>query len=785
MARHLSRLLVSAAVVASFSSHALAQEAPPEAKTDAESSSGVAQQGDEALPNTEGAQEPAGGLQEIVVTAQRREENLQDVPVAVTALDAAALAKNDIRDLSRVEVLTPGFSFGKSGSDARPAIRGVRTENVAASGDPTIGFFVDNVYRSRASQANEPFVDVARVEVQRGPQGTLYGRNTFGGNVTVLSVQPKNRFDSGGSLTLGSFVRGRGEGFINVPLGDTVAFRVAGLREKMEGYVKGPLDNDIMSRDTTYLRASALFQPTENINAVLRYSYWTEAGTGGAAFGYRVGGIFVNPATGTFDIVNGQPFQLLYDIPRTGQPLVTGTPIDQRKLFYPGDTRLEQELRQHSLSANVSFDLGPAVLRSITGYTDFEAFRNADNDFSLRPGNVDAQEDHLKTFSQEVQLASGRDSGPFEWIVGGFYYNDNITKSVFSSCPTAERNRPGCAFAAGVPRTRSHAAFGQASYWLLPDTLRLTAGIRHTRDNKRIRRLTATTDADQRLDTVTPTGQQFNLKFKKTTYRIGAEYHVTDRNMIYASYSTGFRSGGFNAGFFTNPLLQAGFGPEDVRAYEIGTKNRFLDNRLQLNLSAYRNNFKDLQVQNQFLVPSPGGGTTTTSIILNAAKAHSQGIEAEVQAVPIENLNVAISGTLMKAEYDDYRNVPAPANYSGFLDLTGNDIPYAPSWKMTGVVSYDFNMGAWGTVTPQATLLWSDGYYNTDLNTVLDRQDRFSKLDLRLGWTDAAERFSVEGFVNNVTNEITLNRATFGSRGLNQSYDAPRMYGLRVGAKLR
>jgi iron complex outermembrane receptor protein len=770
-----------------FGSQASAQEAPPESPpAEAESSSGATKQGDEALPNTEGAQEPAGGLGEIVVTAQRREENLQDVPIAVTALDANALAKNDIRDLSRVEVLTPGFSFGKSGSDARPAIRGVRTENVAASGDPTIGFFVDNVYRSRAAQANEPFVDVSRVEVQRGPQGTLYGRNTFGGNVTIISAQPRDNLDAGGSLTGGNFDRFRGEGFVNVPVASGVALRLTGLREKMDGYVEGVNEDlDIMARNTTYLRASIGFQPTDNLEAVLRYSYWKETGTGGAAFGYRVGGIFVNPATGAFDIINGQPYQLLYDTPRTGQPLVTGTPIDQRKLFYPGDTKLEHDVRQHSLSGNVSLDLGPVVLRSITGYTDFEAFRNADNDFSLRAGNVDAQEDHLTTFSQELQLASGRNSGPLEWIVGGFYYDDNITAAFFSSCPTAERNRPGCAFAAGVPRTRSKAVFGQASYWVIPEALRLTGGIRYTQDKKRIRRATATTDADQRIDDITYTGQRFNLKFKRTTYRLGAEYHVTDRNMIYASYSTGFRSGGFNNGFFANPLLQAGFGPEDVRAFEVGTKNRFLDNRVQLNLSAYRNNFRDLQVQNQFLVPSPGGGTTTASIILNAAKAHSHGLEAELEAVPVDNLNVAVSATLMKAKYDDYRNVPAPANYSGFLDLSGNEIPYAPSWKMTGLISYDFNLGASGTVTPQATLLWSDGYYNTDLNTVLDRQDSFAKLDLRLGWTDAAERFSVEAFVNNVTDTVTLNRATFGSRGLNQSYDAPRMFGLRVGAKLR
>jgi iron complex outermembrane receptor protein len=137
----------------------------------------------------------------------------------------------------------------------------------------------------------------------------------------------------------------------------------------------------------------------------------------------------------------------------------------------------------------------------------------------------------------------------------------------------------------------------------------------------------------------------------------------------------------------------------------------------------------------------------------------------------------------MKAEYDDYRNVPAPANYTGFLDLTGNEIPYSPTYKFTGVVSYDFDMGSAGTITPQVTALVSDGYYLTDNNTPLDRQDRYAKIDLRLGWTSADDRFSLEGFVTNVTNEVTLNRGTFGSRGLNQSFDAPRMYGVRAGAR--
>ena len=457
-----------------------------------------------------GAGESAG-LEEIVVTAQRREENLQTVPLAVTALTGDVLARNDIRDLSRVEVLTPGFSFGKSGSDARPAIRGVRTENVAVSGDPTIGFFVDNVYRSRTTQANEPFVDVARVEVQRGPQGTLYGRNTFGGNIAVAAAAPEESFKAGFDLTAGEFSRLSGTGFVNLPVSDTFQLRFAALREEMDGYVEG-IDSrrDIFDRDTQYYRAAARFAPNDAFEAVLRYSYWTEKGTGGAAFGYRVGGAFVNPMTGAFDI-QGTP--VLLNIGATeldGIPDVAGIdlgrPISSNPLFYPGDTVLEQDLKQGALSLNMSYDFGPVTLRSITGQVDFEVFRNADNDFTAAVRNVDGQEDKLTSFSQELQVASNGE-GALEWILGYFYFKEDIDWSVFSSCPSTARSTAGCAFAAGFPETTSNAYFGQASWWAVPGKVRLTGGVRYTQDQKDIVRFSATTDTRQRINSITSTGQ--------------------------------------------------------------------------------------------------------------------------------------------------------------------------------------------------------------------------------------------------------------------------------------
>jgi iron complex outermembrane receptor protein len=732
------------------------------------------------------AGDDAVGLEEIVVTAQRREENLQDVPMAVTALTADVLLRNDVRDLSRVEMLTPGFSFGKSGSDARPAIRGVRTENVAVSGDPTIGFFVDNVYRSRASQANEPFVDLARVEVQRGPQGTLYGRNTFGGNVAVSAAAPAADFAAGFDLIFGDFDRLSGSGFVNLPVTETFQLRAAALRETMDGFVEG-IDEAraIYNRDTQYYRLAARFAPNDAFEAVLRYSLWKEGGTGGGAFGYRVGGAFVNPATGAFDI-QGSPVRLNIGATELdGIPDVAGRdigrPIDSRELFYPGDTVLEQELEQKATSLNISWNFGPVTLRSITGHVDYQVFRNADNDFTTAVRNVDGQEDKLTSISQEVQIASSGE-GRLDWILGYFYFNEDIDFSIFSSCPSTARNTAGCGFAGGFPETTSNAFFGEASFWVLPDRFKLTAGVRDTKDEKDITRYSATLDTRQRVNSVTPTGQVANFDFSETTWRINGEYHLGEAHMLYAGVSTGFRSGGFNGGALTDPRLPAAFAPETVTAYEIGSKSRFLDDRVQLNVSVYRNEFEDLQVQNQFLIAS-ATGVTTTSVILNAAEAHSQGVEVELQAVPMERLNVALSATVMEAQFDTYRLAPAPARYSGFYDLSGNDIPYAPDYKFTGLVSYELPLGDRGTLTPQFALLYSGAYQNTDFNTVLDRQDAFAKLDLRLGWRSGSGRYNAEAFVNNVTDEITLNRATFGSRGLNQSYDAPRMWGFRVGAR--
>jgi iron complex outermembrane receptor protein len=221
----------------------------------------------------------------------------QKVGVSVTALTGEALAERNVNDLQAMEGLSPGFHLRRSGVDARPAMRGVRTENVAVNGDTTIGFFVDGIYKSRAQQAMLGFVDVERLEVQRGPQGTLFGRNTFGGNIVITTNAPQLRTTEGSfNATLGNYGRKRADGAFNLPLGDKAAMRLAAVVERSDGWVRNDFNPDatLFDQDLKYLRGSFRLQPASNVDIVLRADVSDVGGRGGSAFGYKLIGSYLH-----------------------------------------------------------------------------------------------------------------------------------------------------------------------------------------------------------------------------------------------------------------------------------------------------------------------------------------------------------------------------------------------------------------------------------------------------------------------------------------------------------
>ena len=508
--RQLRALLLSSAAIGSFAgaTAARAQDTP---KSNAE-----------------------GDAEVIVITAQRRAEPLQAVPLSVSALTGTQIKNANVTSADRLEQLMPGIRMGRSGSDLRPAMRGTYTENVSATGDPRFGIYIDDIYQSRTSQV-PPIVDLARVEVQKGPQGTLYGRNSFGGNIVFHSALPTNKFEGGVDLLSSNYTRHRVEGFVNVPLVEGVALRLAALSEDSKGYVKNiGSGNDYGGETQKFFRGTLKIEPSSlpDLQVVLRGSHLDLGGQGLGGFGYKILGTLVDPS---LIRAPGQPLTyngVTYALPngfngnswtgigmpidtrfRDGIPDVNGADIgiptidDPYKVNYAGN--IFRKGSQDQLSATVSYDIGGVRLRSITSFSDFDLIRTGG---SLTPVllNYSYAQTASRTLTQELQVMSnGSVKSPLEWIVGGYYFEDtardrsvtNVNRSyVTATAPTGQQYYPfgftylpsgtGLnqqfgfdSFSATQQKTRSLAAYGQLSY-TLSDKLTLTGGLRHTKDEK-------------------------------------------------------------------------------------------------------------------------------------------------------------------------------------------------------------------------------------------------------------------------------------------------------------
>ena len=743
------------------------------------------------------AQETAT-LDVLVVTAQRRAENVQTVPISITAVSAAELKRNGVNDVSRLEMITPGFTFGRSGSDARPAIRGVRTETISAPNDPTIGFYLDGVYQSRAQQALIPLFDLERVEIQRGPQGTLYGRNTFGGNISVVTQAPTEDFAAGLSGEVGDYNLRRIEGYVNLPVSDKLQVRLSGTRGLQDGYVtstKNP-DLNIFEKDEVAFRAAVRVKPTDGLEVLLRAGYWLNKGDGGGAYGYKTLGTLVNPTTGLRSLSGiAVPFNpTVRDGVADRNGVDIGVPVTSDPYKNDWDYRPFERTEEKYVTLQISKDLGDfAVLRSITGYTRFRSNRTGDLDQTgvvfPAPGVVagfagsglQQNDTNVESTSQELQLAS-RETKPLQWIVGGYALHDKLSEpySQYYTAPTATALDSRTITQLD---TNAYAAYAQASYYVVPDKLRLTAGVRYTSETKQYDIANFTIAQTGGVVTGAPvrtTSAKGAPDFKKTIFRLGAEFFATEDSMLYGNVSTGFRSGGLNNNS-SNALIPASFGPEQVTAYEVGSKNRFFDNRLQVNAAAFYYEFKQLQI-------SILDQATNLSYTRNAGAATSKGAEVSFDAKPVGKLRLSGSLSLTKATYDDYVRPndfwTATNGDPRLVNLAGNSIPMAPKLKSTLGVSYEFDLGEIGTLTPYGAWVHSSSYYNNDYNTVLDRQGAYDKYDLSLAWASTDGRYNAELYAHNVGDVAVKNRAVLGNnQRIQVSYEPPRMIGFKFGLR--
>ena len=843
-----------------------------------------------------------GELQTVTVTANRRVEDAQKVSVSVTAVTGEMLAERNITDLSQMESLSAGFTFGRSGVDARPAIRGVRTENVAVNADTTIGYFVDGVYKSRAQQAMLGFVDVGRVEIQRGPQGTLFGRNTFGGNVAITTNAPELKSnEASASLGAGSFGLVRAEGAYNIPLGDTAALRFAAAIEKADPWVKNQFNSaaGLFDKDLKYFRASVKLKPSKDLEVILRADSLEQGGNGGSAFGYKLVGTYLHTAS-CQQLFNASPLTTINtrggnrdgvnDCTRTvgagngtGANAI-GTGVDLGvPLYKPGDFAAINndyqpflKTRDTNFSADVSYRLGSMTLKSITGMADFSSARSQDTDFSSSTIGIDYQKTTAKTLSQEFQVLSDG-SGPLGYVAGVYFFKDQLTglfinqqlprtvRSDALGAPlTLAQNGAGF-YDLQKPETNSTALYGQFNF-KATDAITLTAGARYTRDKKSFKFANAnsvlplnqagspdgtliTLNTPQPSDAAfgtmgktTCTGSNaqpgFNClpgtntvagatytdtTFSKATGKLAADYQLNKDQLVYATVSTGFRSGGFNSGQALEAVRV--FKPEEVTAFEVGSKNRFLGNTVQLNLAAFSNQYSNLQEQRQVAV-----GATTVSVIFNAAKAKANGFEAELQWRQSKTLTMGGTLSLLDAKYTSFPDVALPFGTSILVadptstaaqtdangvviapagqkrlfapgyncgvvsgtggagqpaaaygcDLSGKRIPYAATYQGSVFGRYDIALPNGTTLTPTLVATFSSGFFGQPTNAELEHTRAFVKGDFKLNWR-LNDSFAVQAFVDNFTNKQTLNRYVWGGGGnLQASSAAPRTFGLKL-----
>lgn len=658
-----------------------------------------------------------GKVQEVVVTAERRAAPLQKTAISMTAVSGDEIRDKGQSDLGSVLSDTPAVQVQASPQGGQVFIRGVGANGDSNWVDPAVSINLDGVYSGRAERVFSSMFDVSRVEVLRGPQGTLYGRNATGGSVNVLTNNPGNRFEGGIETQFGNYDLRHVDGYVNVPVNDMFALRVALMREKRDGY----FSNNGRESDLTAGRVKALFKPTKNLSLLATYDSFESQGNG--------------MTTVPRPFAGGPPFfnwRTDYSDPWEVDPL------------HPADT---QRTRFKTASLQVDWDLGFGLLTVLPAkttskrYVETSLIAGIAAPGSALPLPASTWEEDQRTF--EVRLASPA-SSPVKWVVGAYTYSSDNTQTGSPPSfppPTFE------AYDTQVPAD-SKALFGQATF-PLSDTLRATAGLRYTKDDKTyhygVRSTSASTVVGYDSGLIDVSDSYSNL-----SYKLGLEFDVAPQSMLYAQVASGYKAGGFST-TATPPLA---YEPEKLIALELGSKNRFLDNRLQLNGELYFYRYKNYQVQYaDFAAPSPVPGDTATAFqqyVVNAGAGRNSGFEIESRYRVLADTELRAALTYTKARYGDFSN-PA-LSY-----LNGTKVASTPEWTATLGVEQTWAIGD-GTLTAGGQVKFSDGYRVT-LEAGLpggdgnNYQDSFHKTDLHLNYAPGSDRWSVALWVRNLENK--------------------------------
>ena len=694
-------------------------------------------------------------MQDIVVTAQRREENLQRTPLAVVAVTGEQLVRAGVAEAQDLNKLVPGLKIGQTGTMTQFFVNGVGSGVANAYGDPTIAYNVDGIYIARPTGVNGVFYDLSRVEVLKGPQGTLYGRNAAAGAVNVITNRPVFDDQAQVGLELGNYALVKATGVANARVSDTVAVRVSGLFARHHGYLSDGYNDE----NDRAARGQLLWKPGERLTVLLAGDYFHQGGNGNAAIPVP----FVDPSNPWA----GPSTDGVTAVLSAATPTV---PVASRIRFFANDGFVKN--RNWGARAEATWAADSFAVTGIYAHRD--SVQNAN---SIVGAFEQFQDLHARQDSLEARAASSG-SGRFKWLVGGYYFHESVDAY-------AQTNRyfQGTSVLDLRPITdTTKAIFTQETFELFRG-FRLTGGYRYTTERK-------TETGFNRAITGVVVPANGSVTFHASNYKAGVEYDVAPRSLFYATYSTGFKAGGFFQGLPPNT-----YRPEKLISYVAGLKNRFFDNKLQVNLEAFYWDYRNKQF-GTFAVINPAPATAL--ITVNVPKVTFKGVTADVAYAPWRGGQFTANAQYLKAVNKDFTypslapssQCPSAAQAGGgfLVNCSGKPLSQAPKFSTTFGFVQTVDLSGNGTIAAGFSTHFETRVLASQTMDYVDAlyQKAWSITDLTLTYTTANGRYTVQAYVNNVADKaVKTNGASQPTTPTVYFANIlpPRLAGIRLGAR--
>lgn len=663
----------------------------------------------------------SGGLQEIVITARKTSEDLQRAPIAVTPITQDAIASRGIKDPVELQSLLPAIQF-KVATTPTAVIRGLGTYNNQPGVDSAVAYSVDGTYLSHHPALPPVLFDLARVEVVRGPQGTLFGRNSNAGGLGFITNRPTYEFGGMLAATVGNHGTLGSEAMINLPVSDSMALRASFASNHHDPYYESGQDD----ANNYAGRIRLLLEPADRLEFIATVDY-ARTKTSGQGF--------------TYCPKNNEFFP--------GQNDCQDRPFDPYLGLIDFDTsKSSHSIKNLGAYGELNYDAGIGDLTSITSYRwyDLETFYILE-DLDYLPSSKN------KFFTQEVRIAS-KPRSYVNWVAGIFYSRETM-KALESYFFFGQR---GIDSSFDEYKATSKAVFGQVTVPIV-DALRVTGGLRYTDERKRA----SGTATSFFVDPPSIIQTSASMREKRLTWKAGFDYDISPTSFAYVSASNGFKSGGVNNAPPGSGLET--YDPETIKAFQVGAKNRFSDNRIQVNAEAFYYDYKGYQTFYQF-----GEGFNTFFLTINSQKATFYGGEIESSILVSDAGKLDLSVALLHAEFDEFIT---PAE-----NLSGNELQSAPKYTFTASYQHTFELAGGDRLIAQADSRLVDGHYTANSNAPETYQNTYTRSGASVTYETAG--LALTAFVRNIENKGIMMAYTapiFRQAGLG-AYEPPRTIGV-------